>query len=108
MLNVTPRVRVPATASPGEVIEIRTTITHPMHTGFTFDTDGELQARHIINRFVCRFNDDTVIDMTVAPGVAADPYIAFDAAVPESGTFAFEWHDDDGSVYTATAAIEVA
>lgn len=106
-MSVTPRVRVPASASPGEVVSIRTLVSHPMHTGFMEDARGEVIPRHIINRFTCDFNGETVVDMEIAPGLAHDPYIEFDVRVDESGEFAFAWHDDDGSVYTQNARIEV-
>jgi sulfur-oxidizing protein SoxZ len=108
MQNVTPRVRVPATASAGEVIAIRTMISHPMHTGFGTDSDGAAVPRHIINRFTCTFNGETVVDIAIAPGISANPYFEFEALVPDSGEFLFTWHDDDGTVYTESSRIEVA
>jgi len=107
MLDVRPRVRVAQTASPGDVVEIRTLVTHPMHTGFATGADGETIPRHIIERFTCTFNGETVVDIDIAPGLAANPFIEFDARVPESGVFEFTWHDQDGSVHTETSAIEV-
>lgn len=107
-MSVTPRVRVPATASAGEVVSIRTLVSHPMHTGFMEDSNGEIIPRRIINRFTCEFEGESVVDMEIAPGVAHDPYIEFDLRVEQSGTLAFAWHDDDGAVYTQDARIEVA
>ncbi|MBF9049860.1 thiosulfate oxidation carrier complex protein SoxZ [Roseobacter sp. HKCCD9010] len=105
--NVTPRVRVPREASAGETISIRTLISHPMETGQRRDGDGNLIPRSIINRFVCSFNGETVLDVTIEPSVSTNPYFQFEAVVPESGTFTFTWYDDDGSVYEETADIAV-
>ena len=48
-----PRIRVPNQASKGEVIEIKTLISHPMETGYRRDTLGQLIPRQIIHTFTC-------------------------------------------------------
>ena len=106
--NVTPRVRVPRDAAPGEVVSVRTLISHPMESGQRRGSDGNLIPRSIINRFTCEFNGELVVDVTIEPAVSTNPYFQFDAVVNETGTFAFTWYDDDGSVYTDTADITVA
>ena len=42
-----PRISVPATATKGEVIEIRTLVSHPMNNGYTYDRNGATIPRHI-------------------------------------------------------------
>lgn len=37
MAKIKPRVKVPKTASAGEVVEIKALISHPMHTGLRKD-----------------------------------------------------------------------
>jgi len=105
--NVTPRVRVPREASAGEAVSVRTLISHQMESGQRRGSDGELIPRSIINRFTCEFNGEMVVDVTIEPAVSTNPYFQFDATVAESGTFAFTWYDDDGSVYEDTAEITV-
>ncbi|MBY6200913.1 thiosulfate oxidation carrier complex protein SoxZ [Maritalea mobilis] len=106
--NVTPRVRVPREASAGDVVSIRTLISHPMESGQRRDGDGNVIPRSIINRFTCDFNGENVIDVTIEPAVSTNPYFQFSAVVNETGTFNFTWYDDDGSVYEDTADITVA
>lgn len=105
--NVTPRVKVPKSASAGEVVTIKTLISHPMESGQRKDSDGNLIPSSIINRFTAEFNGESVIDVTLQPAVSTNPYFQFDAKVPESGEFKFTWYDDDGSVYETSNAIEV-
>ncbi len=107
MDNVTPRVRVPKTASAGEAILIKTLISHPMESGQRKDSDGNIIPREIINRFTCDFNGQNVVDVKMEPAISTNPYLEFQATVPESGTFTFTWYDDDGSVYTDTKDIAV-
>ena len=106
--NVKPRVRVPKTASKDEVITIKTLISHPMESGQRKDKDGNTVPRSIINRFTAEFNGQLVLDTTLEPAISTNPYIEFDAKVPETGEFKFTWYDDDGSVYEDAHKVEVS
>ncbi|ESR27268.1 thiosulfate oxidation carrier complex protein SoxZ [Lutibaculum baratangense] len=108
MSNAKPRIKVPKTASKDEVITIKTLISHEMESGQRKDKDGNTIPRKIINRFTCTFNGQEVFSCDLDPAIAANPYFEFSAKVPESGTFTFEWVDDDGSVYSDKAEIEVS
>lgn|SRR5690625_3043699 len=103
-----PRVRVPSTASAGEVIVIKTLISHEMESGQRRDRDGNIIPRKIINKFTCEFNGQPVFSCDMDPAISANPYFEFNAKVPESGTFKFTWVDDDGSVYEHEEQIEVS
>ena len=105
--GVKPRVKVPNSASAGEVITIKTLISHQMESGQRKDGDGNVIPRSIINRFVVDFNGENVIDVTLEPAISTNPYFEFEATVPESGEFKFTWYDDDGSVYEDSKSIEV-
>ncbi|MCZ0963629.1 thiosulfate oxidation carrier complex protein SoxZ [Paracoccus benzoatiresistens] len=106
--NVKPRVRVPKTASKDEVITIKTLISHPMESGQRKDKDGKVIPRSIINRFTAEFNGQLVLDTTLEPAISTNPYLEFDAKVPETGEFKFTWYDDDGSVYEDAHKVEVS
>ena len=103
----TPRLRVPKQANKGEVIEIKTLISHVMESGLRRDEDGKLVPRKIINRFTCEFNGRPVFACDLEPAMAANPYLQFTAKVEESGTFRFSWIDDDGTTVTAEETITV-
>ena len=108
MAKVKPRVKVPKKAKAGEVVTIKSLISHPMETGLRKDKKtGELIPRKIINKFVASFNGQEVVSVAIEPAVSANPYLQFDLKVPEAGTLSFEWTDDDGSVYTTEKNIKV-
>lgn len=107
-IDARPRVRVPRSARVDEIVQIRTLINHPMENGHRIGADGTVLPRHIVNRFVCTFNSQTVIEIDIEPSLSADPYIEFEARVPESGTFQFAWFDDNGDMYQASGDIEVS
>jgi sulfur-oxidizing protein SoxY len=102
------RIAVPPAVVAGEVLLIRTIITHPMETGLRLDHFNQWVREHIVKRFTCAFNGATVLTVDLYPGIAANPYLAFYAAVRQSGSFAFTWIDNLGPVYRNAAEIKVA
>ncbi len=108
MATPTPRVRMPATAKAGEVIEVKTLISHEMETGLRKDSSGKLVPRKIIKQFVAKFNGKEIMKADWHSAVAANPYHAFFVRVPETGIFEFSWHDDDGSIYKSEHKVTVA
>ena len=103
-----PRIKLPKKASAGEVITIKTLISHEMESGQRKDKEGNTIPRQIINKFTCAFDGTTVFECDLDPAISANPFFEFTVKVNESGTFKFTWVDDDGSVYETEQAIEVA
>ena len=92
---IAPRIRVPRQASRGEVIEIKTLISHPMETGYRRDVQGQLLPRHIIQTFTCTYNGVEVFRADWHPAIAANPYLAF-AAMLMAGIDGIENKIDPG------------
>jgi sulfur-oxidizing protein SoxZ len=107
MANPTPRVRVPANAKKGELIEIKTLISHEMESGQRKDSAGKTIPRQIINKFTASFNGKVVFEADWYTAVSANPYQSFFYKASESGEFKFVWKDDNGSDYTATSKLNV-
>jgi len=107
MANPTPRVRMATQAKPGQVIEVKTLISHEMESGQRKDADGKVIPRKIIKAFVAKFNGKEIFRSDWHPAVSANPYLSFFVRVPEAGTFEFSWLDDDGSVYKAEQAVTI-
>lgn len=106
--GVKPRVKVPGSVAAGGVVTIKTLIKHKMESGQRKDKDGNVIPRSIINRFTCDFNGQNVVDFTLEPAISANPFLEFEAMVPEAGEFKFTWYDDDGDIYEATKPIAIA
>ena len=106
--GVKARVKVPKTADVGEIVTLKTLISHKMESGQRKDSDGNKIPQSIINRFTCAFNGNTVIDVKMAAAISTNPYFAFDAVVPEAGEFHFTWYDDDGSIYEEKKSVKIA
>jgi sulfur-oxidizing protein SoxZ len=106
--DIKPRLRVPTSAKKGEVIEIKTLISHPMESGQRKDTDGKTVPRQIVNALAVTYNGKPVLNARLEPAVSANPYLAFFLKVQESGTLKFTWTDDNKQSWTAESKIEVA
>lgn len=103
----TARIRLPANIKKGEVIEVKTLVTHAMESGQRKDANGQVIPRKILNKFVCTYNGKEVFRADLWPAISANPYIAFFIKAADSGTLDFAWTDDDGSVIKESAKIEV-
>ena len=100
-------INVPAKAKRGEIIEIKTLMSHVMETGYRHTADGEVVPRNIITGFACRYNGVEIFRADLFPAIAANPFITFSAVATESGKFDFEWIGDKGFSETASASITV-
>jgi len=91
-----PRIRLPEQAKVGEVIEIKTLISHVMETGQRKEADGKPIPRSSLNSFSANCGGTEVFSAELHPGISANPYIAFHMRVPGPGEFEFTWVDDAG------------
>jgi sulfur-oxidizing protein SoxZ len=108
MSSIKPRVKVPKEVSIDEIIEIKTLIRHPMHSGRMKDTEGNTIPKRIINAFSAKFNGQEVFKMDLEASISTNPYIVFQYKAKESGTFDFEWLDDNGEKYSISKKMSVS
>lgn len=108
MATPRPRVKVPKKASKGEVITIKTLISHKMESGQRKDKEGNPIPRKIINKFSCTFNGEPVFSCDIEPAISANPYLEFMAKVDEPGEFEFTWVEDGGATYSKKSPIKIA
>ena len=100
-------INVPAKAKRGDIIEIKTLMSHIMETGFRHTATGEVIPRDIITSFTCRYNGAEIFRADLFPAIAANPYLSFFTVAKESGKLEFEWIGDNGYSSTASASIIV-
>src|ERR1700752_4568907 len=100
-------INVPPKAKRGDVIEIKTLMSHIMETGYRHTVSGEAVPRDIITSFTCRFNGAEIFRAHLFPAIPANPFCSFFTIVTESGKFEFEWVGDKGFSETASASITV-
>jgi sulfur-oxidizing protein SoxZ len=100
-------IHAPKTARRGEVIEIRAMIGHPMETGYRLGPNGAPIPRLIINRCVCRYDNEEIFAADLHPAVSANPFLAFSTTATASGAITLTWTDDRGETQTASTEITV-
>ena len=100
-------INVPKTAKRGEIITIKTLISHIMETGFRHDHVGQPIPRDIITSFVCTYNGEEIFKAALYQAIAANPFITFHTVATESGTIAFQWSGDKGFSVTESVKIKV-
>jgi len=100
-------INVPAKVKRGEVIEIKTLISHPMESGYRVGTNGKVIPRDIIRRFVCTYNGEEIFHAELSPAIAANPFIAFFTVATETGSIEFKWTGDNGFAASESASITV-
>jgi sulfur-oxidizing protein SoxZ len=106
--NIRPRIRVPKNVAKGTVFEIKTLVSHKMETGQRKNKKtGKIIPRKIINKFVCKYNGETVFSADWHPAVSANPYMSFHTMATKSGEIEMVWTDDDGTSYSKKAKINV-
>jgi sulfur-oxidizing protein SoxZ len=100
-------VNVPPKAKRGQIIEIKTLISHIMETGFRHTEAGAPIPRDIITDFRCTYNGTEIFRADLHQAISANPFISFFTTATESGTLEFRWTGDNGLEETAQAKITV-
>ena len=100
-------INVPPKAKRGDIIAIKTLMSHEMESGFRRTQLGAAIPRNIITSFTCTYNGEEIFQATLYPAIAANPFITFNTVATESGTIAFTWQGDNGFSATESVAITV-
>ena len=103
-----PRIKIPDSAKVGEIIEIKTLISHVMETGQRKDAEGKTIPRKIINSFKAKFAGQELFSAELQPGISANPYLSFFMKVPGPGEFEFSWVEDGGATVVEKLKLNVA
>jgi len=101
------RVQVPDHVKPGDVVEVRILIQHPMETGYRRDEVGRPIPRNTIRSLTCRYGGEEIFSAEMSSGIAANPYLQFTTVAQSSGVLEFAWVDDEGhsEVYRKELAV---
>ena len=100
-------INVPAKAKRGDIIEIKSLMSHIMETGYRHTASGQAVPRDIITSFSCKYNGEEIFAATLYPAIAANPFVTFHTTATASGTLAFHWIGDNGFEATEEAKIVV-
>lgn len=98
----TPRIRLPRSAAPGEAVEVRTLIDHPMITGISSP-----EPRDMLARFETRVNGEVVFAYDFDNGSSANPTFTFHVRLEQTSDFVFTWTHEDGRVFETQGQVRV-
>ena len=108
MAEVKPRIRLDRKEVPkGEMIDVKTLVSHIMENGQRRDASGKIIPRMIINTFTCELNGKFVFGCDLESAVSANPYFEFKFKPTESGMLKFTWIDDEGVRVEASDTVTV-
>ncbi len=99
---------IPKTARAGEIVTVKLLISHPMESGQRHNENGKLVKQNVINSLRCGYGDEEVLQLTLHPAIAANPYFEFTFRADKSGTIDISWVDDEGVAGFERRDIEVA
>jgi sulfur-oxidizing protein SoxZ len=100
-----PRLKVPAQVSRGEIIEIKTMISHWMETGLRIDAAGHPIPRRIINQMSCSCDGKPIFAADLSPAIAANAYLTFCMLARAPAVLEFTWREDGGAIYHAAHSL---
>jgi sulfur-oxidizing protein SoxZ len=106
-MSVKPRIKLPDSAKVGDVIEVKTLVSHVMETGQRKDKDGKVIPRNIIHTFAATYDGKPVFTANLQPGTSSNPFISFFMKVPGPGEFEFTWTDDTGTKISDKQTLKV-
>jgi sulfur-oxidizing protein SoxZ len=101
-----PRLRVPARARPGEEIEIRMLIDHPMESGIRTG-GGATPPRNMLRHLGVTMNGAPLFEAELKNGTSPNPYHVIFVRVERTSDFVFTWTDEAGRSARATARVTV-
>ena len=100
-------VNVPKRAKRGEIIEIKTLVSHIMETGYRRDYGGKVFPRDIVGSLTCTYNGAEVFRAELFPAISAIPFLTFSTVATESGEIKLTWSGDNGFTHSETVTITV-
>ena len=107
-----PKIVIPKSAKAGEIIEIRTLITHLNISDGSPDeeqekSDAKINIDQYIRDFTVAFEDTQVFHAKLTPKVSTNPYISFFLKAEKSGDLIFTWQENTGRSWTTRHHIKV-
>jgi len=103
------RIRVPSTIKPGEVVQVRSLVIHPMER-IERDPQGRIIQKNYnyINKVIVTYLGKTVATFDTTQSVAENPFFSFTFKATDPGQLKVQFLDTTGGKYEGTAAIKFA
>jgi sulfur-oxidizing protein SoxZ len=99
--------RVPTPTKKGEIVTVRTLITHPMEI-MRRDKAGKVIDKNynFVYKVVATYNGKKILEVETTQSVSQNPLFAFPLKVDEPGVLKIAFTDTQGKTYEGTAEIK--
>jgi sulfur-oxidizing protein SoxZ len=100
------RIRVPTAIKAGDIVRVRTLVSHPMER-VERDKQGKIIQRNYqyINRVVATYLGKTIVAFDTTQSVSENPSFTFTFKATDPGQLRVTFHDTHGGKYEGTADI---
>ncbi len=102
-----PRIALPRHIQPGQPLELRTLINHPMETGLRNATDGSIVPQNLISNLQLSINQQPALEVLFANGTSANPYVRLSLQPEQAADLTFRWQDQQGSEVVETRQLKM-
>src|SRR5258705_11319673 len=101
------RLRVPSTIKPGDIVEVRSLVIHPMER-IERDAQGKIIQKNYnyINKVVVTYLGKTIATFDTTQSVAENPFFSFTFKPTDPGQLKIHFLHTTGSRYEGTADIK--
>lgn len=103
------RLRLPSSIKPGDVIQVRALIIHPMER-IERDAQGKVVQKkyNYINKVTVTYLGRTVLALDTTQSVSENPFFSFTVKATDPGQLKLTFADTTGAKYEGTADIKFA
>ena len=77
-------------------IQVKSLITHPMHTGLVRNKEGDKIPAHFINEVVVEANGEPILTANWTGAVSKNPFISLNYAGAKGDKVKLSWKDNNG------------
>src|SRR5207247_6522557 len=98
------RIRIPSSIKPGEVVQVRTLVIHPMER-IERDREGRIipKTYNYINKVIVTYLGKTIVTFDTTQRVSENPFFSFAFKETDTGTLRVEVLDHDIGWYAGAA-----
>ena len=103
------RIRIPSSIKPGEVVQVRTFVIHPMER-IERDREGRIipNTYNYINKVIVTYLGKTIVTFDTTQSVSENPFFSFAFKATDPGPLRVEFLDTTGGRYEGAVDITFA
>lgn len=100
------RIRIPSSIRPGDIVQARTLVIHPMER-VERDAQGKIVQRNYsyIHKVIVTYLGKTIVTLDTTQAVSENPFFSFTFRATDPGQLKVQFLDTTGGKYEGTADI---